>query len=173
MRAPSRKGHDMPDRIPVRIPTAWRKGAETRPLLRFLVNGKDNNPFASVTLPPGTRARTETGDEADVSFHEFTCPAEWVFIPYDATTANVAASVRTALCSLPAYNRDGGDFVVRLKRDMGDYDDHGTYVPHPQELHVTVPELERALEAQRNEYLLRCRQAAGMHDEAFGHRAGT
>lgn len=142
----------------LRMPTAYRKAGKVHPLLKFLENKADGSLFARLTLPIGTEIADEDGARTDLTWFEFTVPAEWVFIPFDATRAELADKPRNVIVLMPETDRDGQPRPVRLKREMGDYDDDGQFVSCPVEKCVDVHALEAALDSQRESYVAECRR---------------
>ncbi len=142
----------------LRLPTAYRKAGKVHPLVKFLENKSDRSLFARLTLPIGTELVEDDGTRTDLTWFEFTVPAEWVFIPFDATRADLADKPRAAVVLMPEKDRDGSPRMVRLKREMGDYDDNGTFVPCPIEKLVAASALASALDSQRETYVAECRR---------------
>lgn len=147
------------------MPTAYRKAGEVHPLLKFLENKTDGSLFARLTLPIGTELAGEDGTRTDLTWFEFTVPAEWVFIPFDAARSELADKPRNVIVLMPETDREGNPRMVRLKREMGDYDDSGKFVSCPVEKSVEVHALETALDSQRESYVAECRRRRGRNDE--------
>lgn len=137
--------------ISFRVPTAYHTDQGVKPLVRFLKRKDGGEPFAAITCPINTMAASGQDKREDITFYEFTLDANWVYTAHDKRNNECSESVGTAIVTLPVTGADG-DYMVRLKRDMGDWGDDGKFVSNPVEKIVSSIELAAAFERQREEY---------------------
>lgn len=127
------------------FPTKYFRMKSAASLVAFPTNRSTGARFASVKLPPGTRLATTEDPDVDASFFELTASLERVFLPFGTDLDAAVGRLSEVYVAFDPLARDGTERIVRMHRDMGDYQDDGSFLGHPVRIEVTVDELSRAM----------------------------